>query len=142
MLRFFKKLACCGCQGSDNHDCNHVEHCEFCKLNYQRKKVKHVVSAKIRNEVWLTYNGDRDIGLCYVCGVQIQRYHAGWHNSHVIPAKDKRSTDTVANLRPCCPGCNLSMGTKNLYVFIRDNNLCGPGSQHYQAYFREHPDLL
>lgn len=93
----------------------------------------------LRNSVWTTYHQERDYGICYACGTTIARYNKGWHCSHV-QAEVKDGPTTLDNLRTCCQHCNLSMGNQNLYAYIRDNQLTGPGSKQMHTYFRRHPD--
>jgi 5-methylcytosine-specific restriction endonuclease McrA len=95
------------------------------------------IPQDIRNNVWMTYHGDNSVGVCYCCGTTIQRYNAGWHCSHVI-SDIKGGQETVDNLRTCCKHCNLSMGDQNLYVYIRDKGLAGPGSKNVNSYLQRH----
>lgn len=106
-----------------------------------KKKSKDRIPPKVRNDVWIKYNGDCDIGVCYACGTQIKRYNYGWHCSHVI-ADSKNGTETVDNLRTCCKHCNLSMGDQNLYIYIRDKKLKGPGSKNLKDYLSKHPSQI
>jgi hypothetical protein len=46
---------------------------------------------------------------------------------------------SVDNLRVSCSGCNLSMGNQNLYAYIRDKKLNGPGYKNIDAYFKKNP---
>ena len=95
------------------------------------------IPADIRNNVWTKYHGERTFGQCYCCGIIIQRYHGGWHCSHVI-ARDKGGSSSVDNLRTCCRHCNLSMGNCNLYVYIKNSKLHGPGHKNVQEYLYKH----
>lgn len=99
------------------------------------------IPPNIRQSVWLKYNGDRDYGACYSCGLSINRFNAGWHCSHVI-AHAKGGSNTVNNLRPCCRKCNLSMGDQNLYAYIKDKKLTGPGSTNMLLYFLQNPSQV
>lgn len=95
------------------------------------------IPTQIRNDVWIKYNGNVDSGICYACGIVIERYNAGWHCSHVI-SDDKGGPTNIENLRSCCRHCNLSMGNCNLYTYIRDKKLTGPGSKNVHAYLSRH----
>lgn len=97
------------------------------------------IGPEVRNQVWLHYHGERARGLCYCCGIQVQRYNAGWHCAHVI-SDTRGGAEALHNLRTTCAGCNLSMGNQNLYAFIRDRQLRGPGAANVQNYFRRYPD--
>lgn len=99
------------------------------------------IPQEIRNKVWTTYHGEKDTGICYCCGTKIERYHAGWHCSHVV-ALDKGGPTTVENLRTCCQHCNLSMGDQNLYVYIKDKGLNGPGSRNVNNYLLRHSSQI
>lgn len=90
-----------------------------------------------RNNVWIKYNGDTDHGICYCCGKYLYRYNAGWHCSHVV-SRNKNGDVSEGNLRTCCKSCNLSMGNQNLYAYIRDKELKGPGSVNVERYFKLH----
>ncbi|CAH6418173.1 Hypothetical protein HVR_LOCUS48 [uncultured virus] len=96
------------------------------------------IPSDVRNNVWLRYHGERNQGNCYCCAAIIDRYHGGWHCSHVI-ADTKNGEETVENLRTCCQHCNLSMGDQNLYVYIQKKNLSGPGAKNVKAYLDRHP---
>ena len=69
-----------------------------------------------RVAVWDKYIGGRKrFGNCYVCSrarIEITNFHI----AHVI-AKNKGGGDDIANLRPTCATCNLSMGDNDLYSF-------------------------
>lgn len=107
-----------------------------------KPKTKKVPIPKhIRNAVWTQYHGERDRGICYCCGTAIQRYNKGWHCSHVIP-EAKHGVISVQNMRTCCPHCNLSMGNQNLYAYIRDRQLTGPGAAHVRTYFQTHTSQI
>lgn len=95
----------------------------------------------IRNNVWLKYHGERDIGACYCCGIVIWRYNSGWHCSHV-QADVKFGSATIENLRACCRHCNLSMGDQNLYAYIYEKKLRGPGAKNVTQYFAQNPSQV
>jgi 5-methylcytosine-specific restriction endonuclease McrA len=99
------------------------------------------IPHEVRTTVWETYHGIKQVGTCYCCGVPIERYHGGWHCSHVV-AHHKNGPTTVENLRTCCRKCNLSMGDQNLYTYIREKQLRGPGSKHATAYLKQHPSQI
>lgn len=107
-------------------------------LTKEPKDQKERIPPKIRNSVWLKYQGEKDIGICYACGKSINRYEGGWHAAHVR-SENKLGEITVENLRTCCAHCNLSMGNQNLYAYIRDKNLQGPGRKNVNSYFRNNP---
>ena len=96
------------------------------------------ISPKIRDAVWTKYNGTGNKGTCYCCGTGINRYNAGWHCSHVI-ALHKNGNSTVDNLRTCCQHCNLSMGDQNMYTYIKQKRLTGPGVRNVDSYLQLNP---
>lgn len=103
---------------------------------------KTAIPTRIRNAVWTQYHQNGDVGTCYACGSTIHRHQTetipAWHCSHVH-AESKGGPTTVDNLRTCCRHCNLSMGNQNLYAYIRDHQLTGPGHTNIKSYFRRHP---
>ena|SRR3972149_4511755 len=96
------------------------------------------IKPDVRNQVWTKYHGGNNTGICYCCNRSIQRYHAGWHCSHVL-ADSRGGSEKIENLRTCCRHCNLSMGDQNLYTYIREKNLNGPGSKNVNNYLEQHP---
>jgi len=94
------------------------------KLCCVSKKRKKSIPSKLRKRVWEKYFKNNDFGNCYACGRTI--YSDCWHCSHVI-AEQSGGKCTLENLRPCCPYCNLSMRTQNLYDYIKNRNLSGLG---------------
>ena len=102
------------------------------------KRKKDRIPKHVRDNVWIKYNGNGSRGICYACGTKVNRYNAGWHCSHVI-SDSKGGEETVENLRTCCRHCNLSMGDQNLYAYIRDKGLTGPGSRNVKSYLNRHP---
>lgn len=111
------------------------------KQTKQTKHKKDLIPRKVRNEVWIKYHGQTELGICYCCGISITRYRAGWHCSHVI-ADSKGGQETVENLRTCCRHCNLSMGNQNLYTYMKEHDMKGPGARNIADYFRVHPEQL
>jgi hypothetical protein len=108
------------------------EHTKHVLTTYKRKK--DLIPKKVRDGTWIKYHGNANVGICYCCGTTIQRYNRGWHCSHVL-ADSKGGEETIENMRTCCAKCNLSMGNCNLYVYIRDKKLTGPGAQNIESYF-------
>jgi 5-methylcytosine-specific restriction endonuclease McrA len=102
---------------------------------------KEHISKALRDEVWEKYHGNKDTGKCYCCGAKINRYHGQWHAGHVR-AEVKSGPTTLENLRTCCPHCNLSMNDQNLYAYIRDKDLHGPGRKNVDRYFKHHKSQI
>lgn len=105
------------------------------------KKKKQAIPKKIRDSVWIKYHGNSDEGVCYCCSEKVRRYKAGWCASHVM-SENMGGEISVDNLRVGCLHCNLSMGNQNLYAYIRDKKLKGPGSKNVDAYFRKNPSQI
>lgn len=100
------------------------------------KKVYKSIPSKVRVEVWRLYNGESEVGICYVCGVKITK--TDWHCAHVVADADG-GNPTVRNLRPSCKKCNLSMGKINLYAYILKYDKKGPGRSNADKYIESHP---
>lgn len=71
---------------------------------------------KVRDLVWKEYF-DESIAqhLCLCCKktmIRMNEFHVG----HVVSLHDGGDS-SIANLRPICAGCNLSMGTQNMIEF-------------------------
>ena len=105
---------------------------------YSGKCKRDQIPKTIRDTVWIKYHGNKSEGICYACGNIIQRHHAGWHCSHVL-SFNKGGNLEIDNLRTCCQHCNLSMGNQNLYTYIHDKKLTGPGSKNVYNYLLLHP---
>jgi len=88
------------------------------------KVARKKIPSKVRMEVWKNHCGDSFSGACFCCRANID-YHS-WHASHVISV-NSGGGDEVGNLRPCCLGCNQAMGTMNLFSYIGQYGLPGPG---------------
>ena len=107
----------------------------------ETKKKKQAIPKKIREATWIKYHGNSDEGICYCCSKIVERYHAGWQCSHVH-SESTGGEITIDNLRVNCSGCNQSMGNQNLYAYIRDKNLKGPGSKNVNVYFKKNPSQI
>ena len=75
------------------------------------------VSSTLATDVWNFYIGEQ-IGQskCMCCGTKdiTQR---NFESGHVLAVAEKGTT-CLKNLRPICRKCNLSMGTKNMCIFM------------------------
>lgn len=99
---------------------------------------KTAIPKAMRNSVWEKYHGNSEKGKCYCCNCKVEKLRCGWHCSHV--KSDRKGGQTnLDNLRVCCPGCNLAMGDQNLYAYIRDKKLNGPGKKNMEQYFKKYP---
>ena len=76
------------------------------------------MSAQLRHQVWLKYNGETYNHMCYCCGDKQITAH-DFHVGHVV-ARAVGGTLDIENLRPICSVCNYSCGTKHLRTFVRE----------------------
>jgi len=88
---------------------------------YKKKKVP----AAVKTQAWYTYVGE-SIGetKCLCCRV-IRITQSDFIAGHIIP-EAKGGAATVENIRPICPGCNLSMGMRNMRDYMAEHH---PGNR-------------
>lgn len=103
----------------------------------ETKTKKQRIPPEMRKQVWTHYFGSATSGKCYCCNDYLPS--RGWHCSHVI-SEDKGGVISLDNLRPCCAGCNLSMGNCNLYAYAVKKGMSGPALINAEKYFRRHPE--
>ena len=86
----------------------------------QKSKAKENIPRAVREQVWLTYVGPHFKTKCLVewCKNEITVFE--FHTGHNIPEKNGGTLD-LANLRPICSRCNLSMGSQ--YTITEWNKL-------------------
>lgn len=97
--------------------------------NRRPRRTTGVFTRRQRREIWFVHHGDREVAECYCCNREILKNGRNtWHCAHVVSVKDG-GTDDWDNLRVTCPRCNLSMGSGNLYDYIRRNGLTGRGAR-------------
>ena len=75
----------------------------------QRKRL----SSSVRFEVWEKYCGKLYEHKCQIPFCSTTMSVRNFHVSHVIALADG-GTNSMSNLRPLCPQCNLSMGTMSM----------------------------
>jgi hypothetical protein len=86
------------------------------------KNKKEVLPKKIKTLVWNKYIGE-DIGSSKcICYKTTKIYQSHFHCGHIISSAYGGSI-SIENLRPICAGCNLSMSTTNMNIFIEKYNL-------------------
>lgn len=108
-----------------------------CCIKSQKKPEKRKpIPKKLRNTVWSAYHSTNNVGPCYCCGAILVRTN-GWHCAHV-KSHNKGGETNLENLRTCCRTCNLSMGNCNLYVYISEKELSGPGKKNLTKYLSNH----
>ena len=79
------------------------------------QKTRRSIPKKIRGLVWKEYFGESMTGSCFCCKKNLEALD-DWHAGHIV-AHANGGKDGVANLRPVCISCNLSMGTENMDEF-------------------------
>jgi hypothetical protein len=92
----------------------------------KKQKDKSKASTKIphtlRNLVWKTYASDTYLSTnCFCCRkniISIDNFICG----HIVSRYDGGTID-LDNLRPVCNSCNVSMGTCDMFEFIKNNKL-------------------
>lgn len=94
----------------------HDEQVQEEKVKAKGRRKKAYIPKAIKVAVWNTYVGE-SIGRtkCTVCGT-VDMTQMNFHCAHVVAEADGGEV-SVANLRPTCATCNLSMGTMNLNAF-------------------------
>jgi hypothetical protein len=82
------------------------------------KYKKHPISSTLKRKVWDTHIG-QTIGQhkCFCCNLTYIT-QLSFHCGHVIP-ESKGGDTKLSNLRPICQNCNSSMGTQNMYDFMK-----------------------
>ncbi len=78
-------------------------------------QIRKNISPILRMKIWRRYNGSSDISECPFCSseITIKSCHIAHDISHA-----NGGDETIDNLFPCCPHCNLSMGRKNVSEFL------------------------
>ena len=102
---------------------NVESYCENNKIIQEEKpKKKHVrksIPLTLKMKVWDTYIGGKvGMDFCFICKLSPIR-QISFHAGHVISSKNGGDI-TVENLRPICQTCNCSMGSQNMYDFIKE----------------------
>lgn len=82
------------------------------------KKQANQIPKRIKELVWNECVGkDKGTALCSCCGIT-EISQMNFHCGHCV--SDANGGDMeVDNMRPICPGCNSSMGSMNMDVFIK-----------------------
>ena len=85
----------------------------------QKKSKKNKIPKSIKNNSWDTYIG-KTIGeaLCLCCNINTIDSKT-FTGGHIISDKNGGEIN-VNNIIPICSGCNLSMGSKNMDIFIKE----------------------
>ena len=73
------------------------------------------IPKRIRGLVWKAFHGESMTGHCWCCNKHLEALD-DWHAGHIV-SHANGGKDNVANLRPVCISCNLSMGTEHMDEF-------------------------
>ena len=88
-------------------------------MNFHQNKKK-TPTRHLRLGVWKKRNdGNSKTGKCFVCNSKIDFFD--FHCAHIVPKIRIGGVLELHNLEPCCPSCNIAMGTQNLLEFKREN---------------------
>ena len=81
---------------------------------------KKPISKKLKQLVWNKYIGENIAShKCMCCKITTIK-NVDFICGHVKP-KIKGGPTEIDNLRPICSGCNGSMGSKDMIIFVKEN---------------------
>jgi predicted restriction endonuclease len=90
------------------------------KKQKNTKYKKKTIPKTIRNKVWRKFCGNSLDSRCFCCQGHLS--YECWEAGHVIP-ESKGGSSSIENLRPICLACNRSMGTMNMFEFMKKYKL-------------------
>jgi len=79
--------------------------------SHNQSREKATIPKALREQVWITYAGRRFQRKCLVTWCANMMTVFDFHVGHDIPESQGGATE-LANLRPICARCNLSMGSQ------------------------------
>lgn len=83
-----------------------------------QRKTREKIPGTLRNAVWCKYVGpDKKTGKCFCCSTEMIST-SNFQCGHIISEKEGGEVK-IDNLRPICGQCNTSIGTKNMYEFMK-----------------------
>jgi 5-methylcytosine-specific restriction endonuclease McrA len=85
-------------------------------------KKKKNISKNIKLLIWNKYIGEDIIKHKCLCCKKREIKNTDFHCGHVIP-ESKGGNETLENLRPICPNCNLGMGQTNMIDYVKRHEL-------------------
>lgn len=96
------------------------------------------ISSNFRQEIFRKYIGCGN-GNCMCCNKEpITRNN--FHVGHIIAVSNYGKTN-VDNLRPICGHCNVTMGNKNMFDYMIDNNINKEYGNHLKQLYKINPLL-
>lgn len=119
---FHEKCSCCQSILNIIRANVHIKEKKICLYDLDNLVIKcHMCSSnplKIkwntrRLKAWISYNGLKLHGKCYVCTQTIRLASLGWERGHV-QASSMNGTDLLSNIRCICVECNQNMSNQNL----------------------------
>ena len=81
-----------------------------------KKKIK--IPSKVRMDVWATYVGDDIAKHKCICCKRVTIKQTDFEVGHVL-SEAQGGTLEINNLRPICSVCNKSMGSRNMFDFLK-----------------------
>jgi 5-methylcytosine-specific restriction endonuclease McrA len=93
--------------------------------------MKTKIPKALREQVWLTWCGDKFKHKCLVAWCQNMMTPFTFQVGHNVPESKGGLTD-ISNLKPICPNCNLSMGDE--YTIDEFSKLSRPSSHLFECF--------
>lgn len=90
-------------------------------LNNLYKFINKDPSKNIRTNVYQKNIGSCEESVCKFCNTH-KIYLTNFHTAHII-SKKNGGTGELSNLYPSCATCNTSMGSLDMDIYIKNNNL-------------------
>jgi 5-methylcytosine-specific restriction endonuclease McrA len=98
------------------------------------------ISKTLRNVLWSINMGKRIEGKCLCCS-QRTIYKDNFHGGHIISVKNGGRTNRE-NIIPICQHCNLDMGTKNLFTYMKKKEFNTEYANHLEILYLKNKDIF